>query len=116
MQIHNVVSGKRTTGGWLHHPAVVMWQGYADALAMYHDIMLIEWVRRGYKNTMPYLFTDETQWPHQPPWMGDERVHSSHRSNLLRKDYDFYHCYGWQEPDDMPYFWPKQEVFPLWSF
>ena len=37
LQIHNIVSGKRTTGGWVNHPAVKMWQGYANALAVYHN-------------------------------------------------------------------------------
>ena len=26
MQIHNIVSGKRSTGGWINHPAVKMSQ------------------------------------------------------------------------------------------
>ena len=112
MQIHNVVSGKRTTGGWVHHPAVEMWQGYPDALALYHDVMLDEWVRRGYANTMTHLL--QATWHfisyEMPPWLGDERLHSSHRSNLLRKDWEFYHWYGWTEPQDMPYFWPPREV------
>ena len=48
LQIHNIVSGKRTTGGWLNHPAVRMWEGYADCLAHYHDVMIREWIARGY--------------------------------------------------------------------
>ena len=40
-----------------------------------------------------------------PPWLGDERVHASHRSNLLRKDKDFYSKYNWSESNDMPYYW-----------
>jgi hypothetical protein len=41
-----------------------------------------------------------------PPWLGDEGVHASHRSNLLRKDREFYSKYGWAESDDLPYVWP----------
>ena len=40
-----------------------------------------------------------------PPWIGDERLHSSHRSNLLRKDEKFYSQFNWTEPHDMPYYW-----------
>jgi hypothetical protein len=40
-----------------------------------------------------------------PTWLGDERVHSSHRSNLLRKDAEFYGTKGWPEGPDMEYFW-----------
>jgi hypothetical protein len=41
-----------------------------------------------------------------PSWLGDERVHSSHRSNLLRKRPEHYGLLGWTEGPDMPYHWP----------
>ena len=102
LQIHNIVSGKRTTGGWVNHPAVKMWKGYAAALAVYHNTMIDEWVDRGYNNNMPKLPVGHLE---TPTWLGDERLHSSHRSNLLRKDADFYGTKGGQESPDMGYFW-----------
>jgi hypothetical protein len=42
-----------------------------------------------------------------PPWLGDERLHASHRSNLLRKDPEHYGQFEWTEPDDLPYWWPE---------
>lgn len=42
-----------------------------------------------------------------PAWWGDESVHASHRSNLLRKDPQFYSAFGWSEPHDLPYVWPE---------
>ena len=27
-QILRIISGKRTSGGWLRHPAVLMWKGF----------------------------------------------------------------------------------------
>ncbi len=93
--------------GWRNHPAVKMWAGFEAALVEYRDAVIREWVRRGYQNSMPYGVdgggNDEiiTPW-----WLGDERLHASHRSNLLRKDPHFYSQYGWKEPDDLPYFWP----------
>ena len=109
-QIHNIVSGARTTGGWRRHPAVLMWMGHAGALALYHDFMIDEWVARGYKNTMPHLWTGEDDFD-MPAWLGDERVHESHRSNLLRKDPDHYGKYEWAEADDLPYFWPTEGCY-----
>ena len=109
-QIHNIVSGARSTGGWLHHPAVLMWMGHVGALALYHDFMIDEWVARGYKNTMPHLWTGEDDFD-MPAWLGDERVHESHRSNLLRKDPDHYGKYEWAEADDLPYFWPTEGCY-----
>lgn len=96
--------------GWRSHPAVKMWSGYEEALALYRDVMIHEWIRRGYKNTMTTIFTT-TDVPDikLPPWIGDDRLHASHRSNLLRKDTGFYMIYGWEEPDNLPYFWPSKE-------
>ena len=48
-----------------------------------------------------------------PEWLGDEKIHKSHRMNLLRKDFKFYsplwpseaiqHA---NEIDSYPYYWP----------
>ena len=103
-QIHNIVSGKRLTGGWLNHPAVLMWKYHADALANYCNTMIAEWIYRGYNNTMQYL--DHTEDFSLPLWVGVEEVHSSHRSNLLRKDLEYYSKFGWSEDDSQEYFWP----------
>ena len=43
-----------------------------------------------------------------PEWMGDEGFHASHRSNLLKKDPEFYGKYGWTEATDLDYLWPVQ--------
>lgn len=90
--------------GWANHPARNMWNGYLDALKLYHNLSIQEWVRRGYKNTMKLY--DLPQDILLPAWVGDERVHRSHRSNLLRKDAAHYGKFGWLEANDIPYFWP----------
>jgi hypothetical protein len=43
-----------------------------------------------------------------PFWINDERLFSSHRSNLLRKDQEWYGKFGWKEGPDLPYFWPTK--------
>ena len=103
LQIHNIVSGKRTTGGWVNHPAVVMWRDYPDALALYHNTMISEWISRGYNNNMPLLEYNSVEYP---TWLGDNRLHSSHRANLIRKDSSFYGWPWWDDDPDMPYYWP----------
>lgn len=90
-------------GGWSRHPAAVMWQFNVPALMRYHDVVIKEWVRRGYKNSMP-LFQPRAYT--MPVWFGDDIFHSSHRSNLLRKDPVFYSAYGWTEEPNQPYIWP----------
>jgi len=101
MQTYNqITKGK---GGYPHHPVNRMWGKYPDALAYYQNACIEEWIHRGYKNTMKHI-------PHirnfdMPDWIGDERIHKSHRSNLLRKDGEFYKQYGWTEPTDIEYHW-----------
>jgi Pyrimidine dimer DNA glycosylase len=92
-------------GGWKHHAATRMWRGYEPALAQYRDCMIREWIARGYRNTMPLVAEDLGEVP-MPPWLGDPEFHASQRSNLLRKDPEFYSQYGWSEPTDLPYVWP----------
>ena len=90
---------------WQHHPAVAMWRGYEDALRLYMNAMIMEWIRRGYRNTMALAETSGA--PEMPPWLGDPAFHASHRANLLRKNPEFYSRYGWTESPDQPYIWPR---------
>lgn len=90
--------------GWLNHPAVLMWVGYEMALQMYANACVKEWINQGHNNN--YLFFPVLEAP-MPPWFGDPTFHASHRSNLLRKNLKHYSQFGWSEPDDLPYVWPK---------
>jgi hypothetical protein len=40
-----------------------------------------------------------------PHWLGNKSFHSSHRANLLRKDYEYYSQFGWEEDSTNPYSW-----------
>jgi hypothetical protein len=105
-QILKALRGEyKKTGAWENHPATKMWHGYEGALEFYKDLCIEEWIRRGFKNTMQ-LTTKPIHRFKFPPWFGDEFFHASHRSNLLRKDPDFYSKYEWDEPDDLNYIWP----------
>lgn len=98
------------TKGWRHHPAVRMWRGFEPALIEYALAMCDEWDRRGYADTVRGKLADHVRAGAAPtalpPWLGDPALHASHRSNLLRKDPEFYGRYGWAEPPDLPYVWP----------
>jgi len=107
MQILNVLTGKRT--GWRHHPAVLMWQGYEKALRQYLRAMILEWKRRGFRNSMR-VPRKVALLPHNiPVWLGKRRFHASHRSNLLRKDLDHYGKLGWKVGPDLPRYWPVRK-------
>lgn len=103
MQLHNILTNRTTTKGWRSHPALKMWEGYAPALAHYMNTCIDEWVKRGYNNTMEKR--DDSNLV-LPPWLHDERIHLTHRSNLLRKDEKFYSQYNWNLPSTMEYYWP----------
>ena len=95
---------------WRSHPAVEMWRGFEPALRLYLRHCVIAWVRRGWANTM--RSPDERPCVSTPWWLGDERFHSSHRANLLRKDPVFYGRLGWTESVLTPYWWPTRQEAP----
>lgn len=121
------------TSGWSNHPAVKMWEGHVNHLCRYYNAMLDEWEWRGYQNNMQYFEignfpndyvpVDKSQrfnsnvayagtyshmdWGDWPPWLGCPLLHNSHKSRLLAKDPVWYGQFGWDVPDDMPYWWPR---------
>ena len=97
-------------GGWKHHPAVRMWAGSEQCLVHYGIVICEEWRRRGYADTMIHRFRDLAQnevltWPW---WLGDARLHTSHRANLLRKLSEWYGAFGWTEKPAIGYWWPER--------
>jgi hypothetical protein len=87
-QILALITGEAKWTAWRHHPAVLMWTGHAEALKYYYNIMIKEWVARGYVNTMKLYELKEI--PPMPWFMFCEPVLLSHRATLLRKDYNHY--------------------------
>lgn len=97
--------------GWQKHPAVEMWKGYELALLYYGFFISYEWKRRGYKDIMTNRFCNElkkigNKYMYMPHWLGNKKFHASMRSNLLRKDYEYYNQFKWQEKDNLLYYWP----------
>jgi Pyrimidine dimer DNA glycosylase len=115
----------RTPRGWKNHPAVLMWRGHEEALHLYIQAMVEEWLARGHKTivgdkalqtiskarnlgltdghvTMPSWITDSSTF-HQ--------VAASHREALLWKNYEWYQQFNWTEdpgtrPETYNYVWP----------
>lgn len=103
------------TQGWRNHPAARMWRSAPAGLAAYAVACSTEWVARGFNDNVRSMVAEvcgrhglptSGDDADLPPWWGDPRVHASHRSNLLRKEPEFYRQFGWRDPDDAPYFWP----------
>lgn len=110
--------GKKNKNGkiaWENHPAVKMWKEHEFLLIAYILTICSEWKKRGYKDTiiekslkLANDFRNKNDYVcKQPSWYFDEKFHASHRSNLLRKNKEYYSQFGWTEPDNLEYVWPK---------
>lgn len=110
------------SGGWVNHPATKMWRGYEPALIAYAVAICWEWIERGYKdNLLPYFLdmqirgkknlissTYDAPWWFNPDIPISHALIMSHRSNLIRKDPDYYSV-KWPELDsDLEYVWPAK--------
>jgi hypothetical protein len=109
------------TYGWANHPVVLMWKGFEEALGRYGFVCCTVWTELGFGDTCAATIaadlrvigveTVRTQ-PELaaagalPTWLGDEALHRSHRSALVRKDPDRYRPIFPEVPDDLPYLWP----------
>lgn len=118
-----IMSALLTGKGWIHHPATKMWGGYEAALYSYQWAVCSEWLARGYEDTCMEK-TAALVEEHKPEvwhmrdhdrgfypwWLGSHKLHRSHRSNLIRKDAEHYLPLFGSVPDDLPYYWPKEET------
>lgn len=87
MQIINILSSN-TKQSWINHPIIKAWRGYIPALQYYTNCIILEFIRRGYRNNMPlYNITEDIVYPWWTQW---DRLHNSHRAMLLRKNPFFY--------------------------
>lgn len=103
VECKQILQALQRTTGWSNHPAVKMWRGCEPALRAYMQECIQEWVSRGYVNNLQVQVVQEFELP---KWFGLKKFHSSHRSNLLRKDPNYYSQFGWFEMPDQDYFWP----------
>lgn len=98
------------SSGWMNHPITKMWRNYELSLGEYLLAIIREWKGRGYRDICEEkvisLVGDVKSAP-KPYWLGDERLHSSHRSSLLSKNSSWYSQFGWSEVPKMEYFYPK---------
>lgn len=103
-QILNTLTGK--SAGWANHPATKMWQYKEWYLADYGVQICLEWVDRGFNDTLLERFisarhnlkySTATPW-----WLGFKPLHISHQSNLVRKDPEHY---KFKVKATLPYIW-----------
>jgi|APCry1669189369_1035219.scaffolds.fasta_scaffold04291_3 Pyrimidine dimer DNA glycosylase len=82
--------------GWLSHPALIAWKNNPGALIEYTWECVKEAKSRGIKTqSFEQKLNSYPVCPSTPPiWLGDDLVHSSHRSRLLQKGWETMHNAG----------------------
>ena len=82
-QLWKKATGKRL--GWATHPAVVLWVGHRNGLALYYNAMLVGWEVRGGHNRIlqPLLVPEETTLP---AWTRSPALHNAFRWKLITKE------------------------------
>jgi hypothetical protein len=106
---------------WASHPAVLMWQGYEEALGRYGLTMCTVWTERGFADTCAETIMadlrsigiesirgyDELAGDGAlPDWLFDPELQRSHQSALIRKEPEHYRRLFPGVGDDLPYVWP----------
>lgn len=90
-QILNILLKHTEKKGFINHPIVFMWRGHEQALKLYYNTMIDEWIRRGYVNNMKKYRLVKTV---ELPWfMFSKPILMSHRASLLRKNPKHYSKY-----------------------
>ena len=69
---------------------------YEDALCLYYNACCEEWARRGGNNIVcqPEPVPSKMKLP---PWLGDDKLHETHRSPLIYKLPENYAKYSWEK-------------------
>lgn len=113
LQIFRCLNGKESR--WKNHPAVLMWKGCAFQFSRYSLAICSEWIKRGFRDSCFAKIEKELADYRasvsltKPSWLGDDRLHSSHRAALLYKDYEWYSQFGWKEEPKIDYYWPVRK-------
>lgn len=132
MHILNTLEAKKRGAeklAWYHNPAVLMWEGHEEALKMYLNAAMAEWIRRGsscnheyvnyklksgsirvLKGVDPVLVLEcvsvDINDALLPFWFGNPDFHLRHKSNLKKKNFDYYSKLWPEVQDDLEYWWP----------
>lgn len=99
-----------------HSAACEMWRGHEYTLARYGHTMCVAWAIRGFRDNLRPLFAQHlTALPLSPipNWLNPsteeaKRLMLTHRSNLVRKDPDYYRRYWPTINPNERYYWPNK--------
>lgn len=95
---------------WQNHPAVKMWRGWEHILVDYGLAICNEWTKRGYQDNCATKIVEFAYYVPKggiPYWLGLEKFHESHQSQLYQKDSMYYFQFEKAGLKKLPYFWPE---------
>lgn len=75
--------------GWGDHPSTRSWMNNLDALKLYFNVIVREWVSRGGVNNYP-LYENVPADAELPYWIDCPAVHYSHLAQLIQKESSHY--------------------------
>ena len=101
---HSFIKQSLLKRRYKNHPVLNLWRDNINALISYYNLSVLTWILKGYRNTMPIIYN-----PNISHKVFSDKLYSSHRANLLRKNYNFYKKYNWPENNinykDIRYVW-----------
>lgn len=113
MQILRGLQGEANGGGWLRHPAVLMWKGHEEFLKHYFNVFLkVAKEKHGINTKYEYLKVKKKKIT-KPFWYGKKKFHRGHRARLLEKDFEFYSKHFPKKDKGFNqgrYWWPNMET------
>ena len=132
-QIINILENGNDNAGYSRHPAVLMWTNHTNALKIYFNYIVREWISRGFVNNMELYDINEKYYVIKSTFDGVKTIFyeekqdddvtvfpwffswfpliQSHKASLLRKNPEYYsHFYN---QDIIPYLkygyiWPNR--------
>ncbi len=109
VEVLQILKALNGGGGWANHPCTRMWRGHTQALVDYGLAVCGAWIARGYRDTCYEkiaAYSVDDRDTDRPPWLGDARFHAAHRSNLVRKNPEYYLRLWPGTAPDLEYVWP----------
>lgn len=100
--------------GWKNHPAYTIWKDYKYALCNYALVglfVLVSERNKYYPKWIDYFIEKQQGFKDTglPSIFGYKPYHDSHKSNLLRKNPEYYSQFNWKVPNNLPYVWKIEE-------
>lgn len=117
-QLLNILLDRNTSSAWKNHPVLKMWIPWSEALKLYYNCFVNEWISRGFRNNMLYEAINEEALEFQsiPLFITNKHFVNRMKANLLSKDENFYNKYKWNVQAKTGYYWLLDGIYYLTKY